>query len=158
MKFFTTDYRSPATVGQYRIDPDRQLRIEEYRGKVGLADLRSMLQAMSSDPCWSDDQHGLVDFSEADLEMSANDVLRLALLLRQDAHRTSGWMVFVVASPVSYGVVRMLGYWSRNTDRFRIFPSRQEAERWLARNSERSPMAFRRETAAAAEAPLREVI
>lgn len=132
MKFLTTDYTSTASVGRYEIDTARGMRIEEYRGKVGLEDLRSILTAMASDPCRSPDHHGLVDFSEAELELSANDVLRLALMLRQEQHRTNGWMVFVVSNSVAYGVVRMLGYWSRNTDRFRIFQSRDEAEAWLA--------------------------
>lgn len=142
MKFLTTDYSSPETVGQYRIDGERKLRIEEYRGKVGLSDLRSMIAAMSSDPCWSSDHHGLVDFTDAELELSANDVLRLALMMRQEEHRSNGWMVFAVGSPVAYGVVRMLGYWSRNTDRFRIFPSRDEAEKWLRKNATHHPPAF----------------
>ena len=157
MKFLTTDYPSPATVGQYRIDSERKLRIEEYRGKVGLSDLRSMISAMSTDPCWAPDHQGLGDFTGAELELSANDVLRLALMLRQEEHRSSGWMVFVVASPVAYGVVRMLGYWSRNTDRFRIFPSRDEAENWLRRNAEHTPPVFR-EAAPGEPVPIRTAI
>ena len=42
-------------------------------------------------------------------------------------------------SSVAYGVVRMLGYWSRNTDRFRIFHSRREAEAWLERHIDQAP-------------------
>ena len=131
------------------------MRIEEYQGKVGLADLRSMISAMSSDPCWSPDQHGLVDFSEAELELSANDVLRLALMLRQEENRSRGWLVFAVRSSVAYGVVRMLGYWSRNTDRFRIFQSREEAQAWLERHLDHAPPGFRDTEAARKDVPLR---
>ena len=143
MKFLTTDNTSTDSVGRYRIDADRRMRIEEYQGKVGLCDLRSIVSAMASDPCWSPDHHGLVDFTDAELELSANDVLRLALTLRQEENRSRGWLVFAVRSSVAYGVVRMLGYWSRNTDRFRIFQSRQEAETWLERNLNVSPPGFR---------------
>ncbi len=157
MKFLTTDYSSTASVGRYRIDADRRVRIEEYRGRVGLPDLRSMVSAMASDPCWSPEYHGLVDFSAAELELSANDVLRLALTLRQEDHRSHGWMVFVVGNSVAFGIVRMLGYWSRNADRFRIFQTRGEAESWLVRNAAKTPPRFR-EAARETTVPLRNVV
>ena len=158
MKFLTTDYPSPVNVGRYRIDSERGMRFEEYRGKVGLADLRSVVSAMVSDPCWSPDHHGLVDLSEAELEMSANDVLRLALMLRQEENRSHGWLVFAVPNSVAYGVVRMLGYWSRNTERFRIFQSRAEAEAWLEKNRDQQPLSFRENAAARADGALRQVV
>ena len=158
MKFLTTDNSSTASVGRYRIDAERRMRIEEYQGKVGLGDLRSIVSAMSSDPCWSPDHHGLVDFSDAELELSANDVLRLALTLRQEENRSRGWLVFAVRSSVAYGVVRMLGYWSRNTDRFRIFQSRQEAEGWLERHLDKSPPGFRENISLPKEAVLRNAV
>jgi hypothetical protein len=142
MKLLSSDYPSPLPVSQYRIDPERGMRIEEYHGKVHLEDLRAVASAMASDPSWKEGQHGLVDFSDADLEMSANDVLRMALTLRQEAKQSRGWLVFAVKDPACYGVVRMLGYWSRNTDRFRIFQSRQEAEAWLERHMDDAPPAF----------------
>jgi len=158
MKFLSTDYSSTVTVGRYRIDTDRRIRIEEYQGKVGLGDLRSIVSAMASDPCWKPEHHGLVDFSQADLELSANDVLRLALMLRQEENRSSGWVVFAVRNSVAYGIVRMLGYWSRNTDRFRIFPTRQEAEAWLERHLAQSPPGFREPSVAQREAALRNAV
>lgn len=157
MKFLTTDISSQASVGRYRIDSDRGLCIEEYRGKVGLEELRSIVRAMVSDPCWSPDHHGLVDLCDAQLEMSSNDVLRLALTLRQQGNRSRGWQVFAVGSSVSYGIVRMLGYWSRNTDRFRIFQSREEAEHWLERHREKGPQGFVEPSTAPVVAPLRSV-
>jgi hypothetical protein len=87
MRLLTTDYPSLETVGHYRIDAGRRMQIEEYQGKVGRADLKAMSAAMVSDPCWSPDFHGLVDFSEAELDLSANDVLRLALVMRHEAIR-----------------------------------------------------------------------
>ena len=142
MKFLTTDYSSPGAVGSYRIDTGRRLRIEEYEGKTGLADIRSVVFSMSSDPCWSPDYHGLIDFSSAELELSANDVLRLALVMRQEENRSTGWLAFVATNSATYGVVRMLGYWSRNTDRLKIFQSRAEAEEWLELNRNQIPPAF----------------
>ncbi len=158
MKFSTTDYPSPTNVGRYRIDTGRRMRIEEYQGKVGLADLKSIVSAMASDPCWSPDHHGLVDFSDAELELSSNDVLRLALMLRQEGNRSRGWLVFAVRNSVAYGVVRMLGYWSRNTDRFRIFQSRQEAENWLERHLDHAPPGFQQPVATQPAGEFRDAI
>ena len=86
--------------------------------------------------------HGLIDFSAADLVLSANDVLRLALVLRHEQFRTSGWLAYVATNSTTYGIIRMLGYWSRNTERMRIFPSRSEAEAWLELNLDKVPPGF----------------
>jgi hypothetical protein len=158
MKFLTTDYSSFKAVGHYRIDADRRMRIEEYQGQTDLADLKSVALAMASDPCWSADFHGLIDFSEAQLELAANDVLRLALVLRQEANRSRGWLAYVVPNSTTHGIVRMLGYWSRNTDRMRIFQRRGEAERWLELNVDQTPTGFIMENGTEAVAALRNVI
>ncbi len=158
MKLLTTDYSSLGTVGHYRIDADRRMRIEEYQGKTGLADLKSVISSMASDPCWSADFHGLIDFSEAELDLAANDVLRLALVLRHEENRSRGWLAYVAPNSTIYGIVRMLGYWSRNTDRMRIFQSRDEAERWLELNVDQVPPGFINEDGIEAVAALRNVI
>jgi hypothetical protein len=152
MKLLTTDYSFPENGGRYRIDSERRMRIEEYQGNVGLSDLKSVIVSMSSDPSWSPDFHGLVDFSGASLELSANDVLRLALVLRHEENRSTGWMAFVATDTTTYGIVRMLGYWSRSTERLRIFQSRQEAERWLELNVDQVPPAFLNQPGAAVAA------
>ena len=157
MKFLTTDYSASGTVGNYRIDTERRIRIEEYQGKTELGDLKSILSSMASDPCWSADYHGLIDFSEAELELTANDVLRLALVLRHEANRSRGWLAYVATNSTTYGIIRMLGYWSRNTRRVRIFQSRLEAEAWLEINIDQVPPGFINEGGAQAAAVLRNV-
>ena len=158
MKFLITDNPSLGTVGHYRIDSDRRMRIEEYQGKTVLADLKSNISAMASDPCWSAYYHGLIDFSDAQLELTANDVLRLALVLRHESNRSRGWLAFVATNSTTYGVVRMLGYWSRNTDRMRIFASRDDAERWLERNIDQVPPGFINDDVIASGAVLRNAV
>ncbi len=158
MKLLTTDYPSLGTVGRYRIDSERRMRIEEYQGKTVLGDLKSNIAAMASDPCWSADFHGLIDFSEAQLELAANDVLRLALVLRHESNRSRGWLAFVATNSTTHGIIRMLGYWSRNTDRLRIFQSRSEAEAWLERNVNQVPPGFLNEDGIEAVAVLRNAI
>ncbi len=150
MKFLTTDYSSLGNVGTYRIDTDRRVRFEEYRGRTGLGDLKSIISSMVSDPCWSPDFHGLIDFSEAELVLSSNDVLRLALTLRHENFRSNGWLAYVAPNSLTYGIVRMLGYWSRNTGRVQVFQSRSEAEAWLERNMDQVPPGFLNEDVPAA--------
>jgi len=123
---------SDKTLVSYRVEPARNLRIEEYHGVIRLSDIRALAEAVSSDPEWSPAFDTLIDFSRATLELSSNDVLRLALMLRQERYRSQGWMAFAVGDATSFCLVRMLGYWSRMTERSRIFRERSEAEEWLA--------------------------
>jgi hypothetical protein len=99
--------------------------------------VKALTRAVTSDPRWAADFNGLLDFSGASLDMSGDDVLRLALMWREDAYRSCGWLAFVVPSSAVFGVVRMLGYWSRTTERSRIFTRREEAEQWLREQGRR---------------------
>ena len=158
MKLLTTDYPAPGTVNHYRIDSEQGRWIEEYQGNVGLNDLKAMIGAMASDPCWSSNLHGLIDFSDVELDLSANDILRLALVLKHEQHRTRGWLVYVVNNSTVFGIVRMLSYWSRNSDRLRIFNTREEAETWLDVNIDQIPPNFIEVESIEAAAELRYVI
>lgn len=142
MSFPTTDISTTIGVGRYRIDSVRRVWLEEYLGKIGLDEMKSMVATVSDDPAWSPEFSGLVDFSQAELALSSNDVLRLALMMRQEEHRSRGWLAFVVRNSAAYGVVRMLGYWSRSADRVKIFQNREEAEYWLEQRAERPPIRF----------------
>ncbi len=158
MKLLAAGCPYTPTEENYRIDTARRMRIEEYEGDVGLDDLKATIFAMASDPCWSAKFHGLVDFSSARLNMSANDVLRLALVMRQKEYRTSGWLAFVAPDSTTFGTVRMLGYWSRYSDRIRIFDNRHEAESWLQLNMLQVPPHFIDRSGVARETHLRDAI
>lgn len=142
MRFLTTLDSCQDAVGSYWIDTDRRLRIEKYHGKTKLADLKAVQFGMAGDPNWCADFHGLIDFSEAKLNVSVNEILRLALVMRHGVSRSNGWLAYVVTSSATHGIVRMLGHWTRATDRMRIFKTRAEAEVWLARNIYQVPPAF----------------
>ena len=147
MKLLTSDYSSLGTGGRYRVDAANQSWTEEYHGKTELGDVKSVMSSLMSDPGWSANFHGVIDFTDAELDLSANDILRLALVLRHDPNRSRGWLAYVAPSSSSYGVVRMLGYWSRATDRMRIFQSREEADEWLELHKNQAPASFMEEEA-----------
>jgi hypothetical protein len=130
---------SRAAALRYEIDPERHVRVEEYHGLVGLEDIKALTRAVASDPEWEPDMNGLVDFSDARLELSADDVMRLALMWREKEFRTSGWLAFAVPSAAMFGVVRMLSFWARMAERTRLFPNREEAEQWLLQQGRRLP-------------------
>ena len=134
MKPSITEYSTAKVFTRYRIEAARNLRIEEYHGKILLDDLRSMASAVTSDPAWSADHHGLIDFSAASLALSANDVMRLGLILRREDYQSIGWLVFAAGTSSNFGTIRMLGRWAKNQERIRIFSSRPEAETWIERN------------------------
>lgn len=149
MKLLTSDYSSLGTGGRYQIDTDEKFWVEEYHGRTELADLKSVMSSLMSDPAWSSRFHGVIDFTDAELNLSANDILRLALVLRHDPKRSRGWLAYVAPSSSSYGVVRMLGYWARSTDRMRIFQTRAEADAWLELHKHEAPAMFMEEEAEA---------
>lgn len=142
MKLHNIEYQAFLINGGSWIDAGRRLRIEVYHGLTGLRVLRESVLAMAEDTAWPRSFHGLTDLRDATLDLSANDVIRLGLLMRQPAHLTSGWLVYVVADEVTHGVVRMLGHWSRTAGRQRIFRSRREAECWLDAQRLRVPARF----------------
>jgi len=123
----------------YQIDTERRLRTEVYQGEVELRDMKCMYETMAADPRWSAGHHGLIDLRAANLHLNANEVLRLALMQRQDHFCTLGWLVYVVSDLSSFGTIRMLGKWSRTTEQSRIFKSRAEAENWLENHGLANP-------------------
>jgi hypothetical protein len=127
---------------RYELDVERGLRIERYQGLVGLEDLRSVALIAAADPDWSADFNALVDFADATLELSVNDVLRIAIAWRQPSYRSDGWTAFVVGSGAgsNYGLVRMLSTWARMSERMGVFARRDQAEEWLAAKA-RPPVA-----------------
>jgi len=96
-------------------------------------DIRSVALRASTDPAWSPGFSSLIDLEWAKLELSSNDVLRVALTWRKTGCRSGGWTAFVVSPSASLGVIRMLGAWARISGTMEIFTNRGAAERWLAR-------------------------
>jgi hypothetical protein len=125
---------------RYRIEKERKLLIEEYSGQVGLDDLKELAAAAAADPARSGEHNRLFDLSEAELNLSSDDVLRLGLMMRSESHRSGGWHAFAVKDAATFSVVRMLSQWARVSERSRFFRSRDEAERWLEINTERGDL------------------
>lgn len=121
------------SAAHYCLDLDRGLKIEEYEGRTGLKDVRAVALRAFTDPDWSAEFSSLIDLEFATLELSSNDVLRVALTWRQTGCRSGGWTAFVVSPSASFGVVRMLGAWAWISGTMEIFTNRGKAERWLAR-------------------------
>ena len=142
MKLNIAKYQEFLINGGLWIDAERGLRIEVHHGRTGLRELRDMALGVAGDLEWSRPFHQLTDLRDAAVEMSANDVIRLGLMMRQPAHRTSGWLVYVISDEATHGMVRMLGHWSRTADRQRIFRNWLDAETWLERQCHRAPARF----------------
>ncbi|MFT3992626.1 MAG: hypothetical protein QM680_14625 [Luteolibacter sp.] len=132
MKLLFREDRGSDAFCHYQIDSERRLQTEVYEGRIGLEEMRSLAKCVVSDPKRSVEYHHLIDLRAADLKMTSNDVLRLALMLRQDVHYSKGWRVYVVTTTTAFGVVRMLTRWARTSERSLIFRTKAEAEAWLA--------------------------
>lgn len=135
MKSLITLEPVPLPVCNYRIESGRNLHIEEYAGTVVLDDLKEMAAVAASDPAWSGQNNRLLDLSRAELDMSSNDILRFALLMRSETYRSDGWHAFAVGDASTFSQMRMFSHWARLGERSRIFGNRDEAERWLDCNA-----------------------
>lgn len=124
----------PRASHRYHVETERSMLIEEYEGRVGLENLRDAASAIAADPAQKGN-HRLVDLTKAELSLSSDEVLRCALLWRSDKSRPGGWHAFAVNDSAAFSAVRMLSYWARVSDRCRIFPNREDAERWLVLNT-----------------------
>lgn len=142
MNLYPIDCLPLAVKSTIWIDTSRRSRVEEFHGQVGLQELRENLLAMAEYPGGDPTYHGLADFSTAELDLTANEVIRLGLLMRQKTHQTSGWLTYVTNDTGTRSMIRMLGYWSRTTERQRIFRTRMEAENWLRLNRYQLPPKF----------------
>lgn len=134
MKSLLTDYPVTGPACRYLTDENRKLHIEEYAGRIVLDDLRDVAAMVASDPACGATVHRLIDLSDARLDLTSDEVLRYALLMRKESHRAGGWNVFAVSDATSFSIVRMFSQWARTSERSRFFSSREEAERWLDRN------------------------
>jgi len=139
MKSLLTDYPMAGPSCRYLTDEKRKLHIEEYAGRIVLDDLKDVAAMVASDPACSGTLHRLIDLSDARLDLTSDEVLRYALLMRKESHRAGGWSVFAVSDATSFSQVRMFSQWSRTSERSRFFSSREEAEAWLDRNVALSP-------------------
>lgn len=125
-----------ATLCRYQIQPDRKWLVEEYRGRVCLHDLKDLAAKVADDPFGEELCYRLIDLGEAVFDLSVDEVVRFALVLRAGPHRVSGWHAFVVGDEAGFSMARMISHWARLSERSRFFPTRVEAEEWLARNDE----------------------
>lgn len=134
MKSLLTDCPVAGPSCQYLTDKKRKLHIEEYTGRIVLEDLKEVASMVASDPACGGTVHRLIDLSDARLDLTSDEVLRYALMMRKESHRSGGWNVFAVSDATSFSIVRMFSQWARTSERSRFFSSRQEAEAWLDRN------------------------
>ena len=134
MKSLLTDYPVAGPTCRYLTDEKRKLHIEKYAGRIVLDDLKDVAAMVASDPACSGTVHRLVDLSDARLDLTSDEVLRYALLMRKESHRAEGWNVFAVSDATSFSLVRMFSQWARTSERSRFFASREEAEAWINRN------------------------
>ena len=134
MKSLLTDYPVASPSCRYLTDEKRKLHIEEYAGRIVLDDLKDVAAMVASDPACGGTLHRLIDLSDARLDLTSDEVLRYALLMRKESHRAEGWNVFAVSDATSFSIVRMFSQWARTSERSRFFSSREEAEAWLDRN------------------------
>lgn len=114
----------------FRVDPAGLVRTV-MEGRIALAHLIAHTQAREALGVLGRPQ--IVDLREARLNLSAEDIRRLAGLVGELSRRTRFGRTAVVASgDYGYGIARMFAaYDAAGPDRFAVFRTMEEAEAWV---------------------------
>jgi hypothetical protein len=116
---------------RYVLHPDEGYSESWLEGGVTLLDFAAFVQKLWSDPQWSAEYDGLMDFSEATIEMTVEDLQKLVTFMLRDARCSLARWAFVVRTAETFGWLRKLDALSQQQSTIRIFFSRADADAWL---------------------------
>lgn len=117
---------------KYQIIPEKNLIIETFSGRVTLDDVVSFLKGILDDPDYSPELNGIVDFREADLDVSYDEIRGLVDWLASRETRARGYWAFVTDRPVTHGISRIFAALAEGLQRrIEYFGSLEQAARWI---------------------------
>jgi hypothetical protein len=116
---------------RYEIHPDEGYSESCFEGGVTLLDFATFVQKVWADPRWRAELDGLMDFSNATIEMTDEELQKLMKSMLKDARCSLARWAFVVRTADTFGWLRKVDVLSAQQSTFRIFFSRKEAEEWL---------------------------
>jgi len=116
---------------RYEIHPEQGYSESRFEGSVTLLDFADFVQKVWSDPRWRAEFNGLMDFSDATIEITDEELKKLMTSMLRDARCSLARWAFVVRTAETFGWLRKVDTLSVQSSAFRIFFSRKEAESWL---------------------------
>ncbi len=118
---------------EYTIDSDRRLVIQRYHGKTGIKDIFSMSEKNYGDPDYDPSFNGMVDMTDATLDISFREMLSFVSYIRRQPSRSTGkWALLMNSSPANFGIARMFQTLAEGLQReIRFFEDEADALHWL---------------------------
>jgi len=114
--------------------PDRKYVETTFQGWITLPELGAHVQSIWSDPGWAPEYNGLLDFSNATLDLSETQIQQLTKSMAQDPRCSFGKFALVVSKAVTFAKLRKVDDVMDLKSTLRIFFDRRTAEEWLLSN------------------------
>lgn len=118
-------------IGRYIIHPSHRYLEEIVSGTVTLPEMKNFLLEAMADPAWDPEFNVLVDLTEAQIDISFDEMSNLTGMLRNDARASRGYCALIVSNTLGYGMARMFEALSDDRVTVQIFQDRQAAESWI---------------------------
>ena len=124
---------------QFVIDKSAGIIRETWTGSVNLQQIKESCHEEWSHPDYHKDMHMISDFRDAKVELSSSELWMFVRWFGQQ--ESLGKHAMVVSREVGYGLARMFSSISEGkqnyADALRIFHSLEDANEWIASESER---------------------
>lgn len=111
--------------------PDRGYIATTFGGRVTLPELGAHIQAMWSDPRWKPEYNGILDFSDASIDLSESQIQELTRSMTLDPRCSFGKWALVVSTAVTFSKLRKIDDALDAKATLRIFFDRPAALDWL---------------------------
>jgi hypothetical protein len=116
---------------RYKIHPDKEYLESWVEGRVTPSDYWEHAQQVWSDPDWSADIGGLIDFTQPKFEFSDAELRELMEAMLADSRCSLARWAFVATTADTFALMRKVDQLSDQQSTLRIFFSRADAEAWL---------------------------
>jgi hypothetical protein len=111
--------------------PDRRYVETTFQGRVTLPELGAHVQSIWSNPGWNPEFNGLLDFSDAAIDLSESQIQELTKAMALDPRCSFGKWALVVSKAVTFAKLRKVDDVLDLKSTLRIFFDRRTAEEWL---------------------------
>ena len=85
---------------EYRIFPEQGLVVERFLGRITVEELEQVTKQIWADDAYENTFNGLFDLTNAELDMSRNEVLAFCQMIFSAPSATSGRVAIIVNKPV----------------------------------------------------------
>jgi hypothetical protein len=111
--------------------PDLRYVATTFGGRVTLPELGAHIQSIWSDPSWKPEYNGILDFSDATIDLSDSQIRDLTKSMILDPRCSFGKFALVVSTAVTFAKLRKIDDVMDLKAALRIFFDRRTALEWL---------------------------